>query len=70
MSSFIRIEDTDIMLIDGDRGSNYPSKNEFYDKEYCLFLDAKNVTENGFDFSETHFITKEKDDILDRKSVV
>lgn len=64
MSSFIRIEDTDIMLIDGDRGSNYPSKNEFYDKEYCLFLDAKNVTENGFDFSETHFITKEKDDIL------
>lgn len=52
------------MLIDGDRGSNYPSKNEFYDKEYCLFLDAKNVTENGFDFSETHFITKEKDDIL------
>lgn len=64
MNSFLRIEDTDIMLIDGDRGVNYPSKNEFYDKEYCLFLDAKNVTENGFDFSETHFITKEKDDIL------
>lgn len=64
MNSFIKIEDTDIMLIDGDRGINYPSKNEFYDKEYCLFLDAKNITEKGFEFSETHFITKEKDEIL------
>jgi len=64
MNRFIRIEDTDIMLIDGDRGINYPSKNEFYNSEYCLFLDAGNITNEGFDFSETHFITKEKDELL------
>lgn len=64
MNNLVKIEDTDIVLIDGDRGINYPSKNEFYDKEYCLFLDARNITDKGFDFSETHFITKEKDEIL------
>lgn len=64
MSNLVKFEDTDILLIDGDRGNNYPSKNEFYDNEYCLFLDAKNVTENGFDFSEVHFINKEKDQKL------
>ncbi|MCM1064987.1 MAG: restriction endonuclease subunit S [Eubacterium sp.] len=64
MSDFVRIENTDIVIIDGDRGINYPSKNEFYDNEYCLFLDAGNITENGFDFTETHFITKEKDELL------
>lgn len=64
MNRFIRIEDTDIMLIDGDRGINYPSKNEFYNSEYCLFLDAGNITNEGFDFSEAHFITKEKDELL------
>lgn len=64
MSSLIQIEDTDIMLIDGDRGTNYPSKSEFYDDGYCLFLDAGNITDKGFDFSEIHFITKEKDEML------
>ena len=64
MSDLIQIKDTDIILIDGDRGVNYPSKNEFYDNEYCLFLDAGNITDKGFDFSETHFITKEKDKML------
>lgn len=64
MNNLVKIEDTDIVLIDGDRGIHYPSKNEFYDKEYCLFLDARNITDKGFDFSETHFITKEKDEIL------
>ena len=61
MNDFIQIEDTDIILIDGDRGANYPSKNDFFNKEFCLFLDAGNITEDGFDFSEIHFITEEKD---------
>jgi len=56
-----KLEDLDIQLIDGDRGENYPSRDEFYENEYCLFLDANNITSNGFDFSSTHFITKEKD---------
>lgn len=64
MNNFVKIEDTDIVLIDGDRGVNYPSKDDFYDKEHCLFLDARNITDKGFDFTETHFITKEKDKML------
>lgn len=64
MSNYIKIGDTDIQLIDGDRGDNYPSQNEFYDKEYCLFLDASNVMDNGFDLNNIHFITKEKDNRL------
>lgn len=51
-------------IIDGDRGKNYPKQNEFYDNEYCLFLNAGNVTNNGFSFKKTMFITKEKDEIL------
>lgn len=64
MSRLIELGNADVRLIDGDRGSNYPSKDEFYDTEYCLFLDAGNITEYGFDFSSTHFITKEKDEQL------
>jgi type I restriction enzyme S subunit len=51
-------------IIDGDRGRNYPSESDFYDKEYCLFLNAKNVTTSGFNFSNNMFITKEKDSLL------
>ena len=51
-------------IIDGDRGKNYPKENEFYNREYCLFLNAGNVTKNGFDFSNNTFITKKKDEIL------
>lgn len=51
-------------IIDGDRGKNYPRQDEFFDNEYCLFLNAKNVTPNGFDFSKCQFITKEKDSCL------
>lgn len=51
-------------IIDGDRGKNYPKQEEFFSKEYCLFLNAKNVTKHGFNFSECSFITKEKDTIL------
>ena len=51
-------------IIDGDRGNNYPSQGEFYEHEYCLFLNAGNVTKKGFDFTKTSFITKEKDGVL------
>ena len=51
-------------IIDGDRGKNYPKQEDFFDEEYCLFLNAKNVTSHGFDFSECMFITKEKDEAL------
>ena len=51
-------------IIDGDRGKNYPKQEEFFEDEYCLFLNAKNVTSQGFNFSERMFITKEKDEVL------
>ena len=51
-------------IIDGDRGKNYPKQNEFFPEGYCLFLNAGNVTPNGFSFEENLFITQEKDDLL------
>lgn len=53
-----------IEIIDGDRGVNYPKQEEFYEDGECLFLNAGNVTKNGFDFSYCSYITKEKDQIL------
>ena len=56
---------TDICeIIDGDRGKNYPKQDEFFEEGFCLFLNAKNVTSNGFDFSNCMYISKEKDEIL------
>ena len=56
---------TDICdIIDGDRGKNYPKSEEILDDGYCLFLNAKNVTQKGFDFENCSFITREKDDAL------
>lgn len=57
------IEDV-LQIIDGDRGNNYPKKDDFFKEEYCLFLSAKNVTKNGFIFKDNQFITKEKDALL------
>ncbi len=51
-------------VIDGDRGKNYPSIEEMSTEGHCLFLNAGNVSKNGFNFSETKFISEEKDSIL------
>ena len=51
-------------IIDGDRGKNYPKAEDFLNTGYCLFLNAKNVTQKGFDFENCNFITREKDDAL------
>jgi len=51
-------------IIDGDRGKNYPTADEFSDEGYCLFLNAKNVTSTGFNFDTCMFVTKEKDEDL------
>ena len=58
------IENLPIEIIDGDRGKNYPKNHEFFSNEHCLFLNAKNVTKDGFHFDNRAFITKEKDKIL------
>ena len=59
-----KLQDIQVEIIDGDRGKNYPNGEDFEQEKYCLFLNAKNVTTNGFDFNETMFINKEKDDVL------
>ena len=53
-----------VQIIDGDRGFNYPKSDDFYDDEFCLFLNAGNVTKQGFNFENTQFITKNKDSSL------
>ena len=58
------IKNTNILVIDGDRGKNYPQQRDFSDDGYCLFLNAKNVTSDGFVFDQKMFISKEKDENL------
>lgn len=60
----IALENLGIEFIDGDRGKNYPHQDELFSKGDCLFLSAKNVTTNGFDFSDNQYITTEKDSVL------
>ena len=59
-----KIKESTIKIIDGDRGKNYPNGNDFANDGYCLFLNTKNVRKNGFNFKETTFISKEKDQLL------
>lgn len=53
-------------VIDGDRGHNYPSSDDFRPDGYCLFLSAANVTKTGFKFDECQFISKEKEESLSK----
>ena len=55
------LKELNLKIVDGDRGNNYPNGDEFLNSGYCLFLNAKNVTLNGFNFHEKSFITKHKD---------
>ncbi len=57
-------EDAPFKIIDGDRGTNYPSKEDFSPSGHCLFLNTKNVRFDGFKFNELEFISTEKDQAL------
>lgn len=57
-------------VMDGDRGKNYPKATDFFDEGYCLFLNAKNVTKNGFCFDTVQFITQQKDEQLNKGRVL
>ncbi|MBK9162251.1 MAG: N-6 DNA methylase [Nitrosomonadales bacterium] len=56
--------DAPFQIIDGDRGANYPSKEDFSPGGHCLFLNTKNVRSDGFKFDELEFISEEKDNAL------
>ena len=58
------LEDTQMMIIDGDRGKNYPKQEEFRENGYCLFLSASNVTKAGFKFNSCIFISQEREQLL------
>ena len=51
-------------IIDGDRGVNYPKKEDFSSDGFCVFLNTKNVRSDGFNINEVEFITREKDEAL------
>ncbi|MES2650050.1 MAG: restriction endonuclease subunit S [Bacteroidota bacterium] len=53
-----------IEIVDGDRGVNYPKKEDFRNEGYCVFMNTGNVRIDGFVFSEVMFITKDKDEKL------
>ena len=53
-------------FIDGDRGKNYPTFDEFTSTGYCLFLNASNVTSTGFNFDNCMFVSEEKDKLMNK----
>jgi type I restriction enzyme, S subunit len=65
----VKFANAPLQIIDGDRGKNYPKKSEFLESGYCLFLDTKNVRPNGFNFSNNHFISEEKDSLLKKGKI-
>ena len=53
-------------FIDGDRGKNYPTFDEFTSTGYCLFLNASNVTSTGFNSDNCMFVSEEKDKLMNK----
>ena len=62
--TFTSFGDAPLEIIDGDRGKNYPQHTDFADEGFCVFLNAGNVSESGFSFSNVQFIEQAKDDKL------
>lgn len=63
-------DDSVLQVVDGDRGSNYPNKEEFKPDGFCLFLNTSNVRKGEFDFSKCDFITQEKDSALRKGKLI
>jgi len=57
----LTFSDAPFSIIDGDRGTNYPKQHDFSATGHCLFLNAGNVTKDGFSFTDCAFISEEKD---------
>lgn len=66
----VSLKDAPLEILDGDRGTNYPNLSEFSDVGHCLFLNAGNVTTDGFKFNDCVFITAEKDSLLRKGKLV
>ena len=57
----VALAEAPVEIIDGDRGKNYPKQYEFTETGHCLFLNAGNVTIDGFNFSSCAFISSDRD---------
>ena len=57
-------------IMDGDRGKNYPNGDDFSETGHTLFMSATNVTNNGFKFDETQYISEEKSDSLGNGKII
>lgn len=53
-----------VNVIDGDRGKNYPSGNELMEIGHTAFLNANNVTKNGFLLEKMQYITELKSNLM------
>jgi type I restriction enzyme S subunit len=66
----VSLANAPLAIMDGDRGSNYPSQDDFSSVGHCLFLNTGNVTTDGFAFSICMFISAEKDTVLRKGKLV
>lgn len=62
--SIIEFRNADLQIIDGDRGKNYPKKEEMASEGHCLFLNTGNIKNDCLDFSNCDFISMDKDNKL------
>ncbi|MFC4671972.1 N-6 DNA methylase [Seohaeicola nanhaiensis] len=66
----MRLAEAPLEIIDGDRGANYPSKEDFTPTGHCLFLSTANVRPDGFLFERLEFISEGKDAALRKGKLV
>ncbi len=57
---YIKIKEAPLEIIDGDRSSNYPKKNEIFKRGKYPFLNTRIIQNNKFDFADLDFIFEEK----------
>lgn len=55
-----------ISTIDGDRGKNYPKKDDYLTNGYALFLGADNINSGSLTLDKCIFISKEKHDAMNK----
>ena len=66
----VALSEAPVEIVDGDRGKNYPKKHEFVGGGNCLFLNAGNVTADGFNFSTCFFVSLDVDQRLGKGKLI
>lgn len=66
---FTKIMDLPITIIDGDRSSKYPKRDEFKSSG-VPFLNSTNISDGALDLSETNYISEEKYQSIKKGRVV